>query len=405
MNTTQPNVTESVPALPEAEYASPPKARLRRAAVAVLIILTIAAAAGLVPRWWARSALHGQTAQLSVATVITVTALPGRATADLTLPAEVRAYIEAPIYARANGFLKRWLVDLGAKVDAGQLLAEIDTPEINQELARSRAELSQAEAALALSRITATRWADLLKTASVSEQEAAEKQSDLALKLATVEAARANVRRLEELQSFARVTAPFPGTITVRNTDVGQLIVAGSSRELFRLAQTGTLRVYVHVPQSASRNISPGQVAQMTIPELPGRIFPARVVRTSGAMEAESRTLLTELELDNSSGELLAGSYAQVRFPDLKSDPVLTLPSNTLLFRAEGPQVGVVRADGTVELRSLKIGRDFGPSIEVLGGVTAADRVILNPADSLVSGTKVNLAEAAKSAPAESLKR
>jgi membrane fusion protein, multidrug efflux system len=393
MNAPESHVTESVPTLPRPPAAPPAPLRLGRLAMIGLALLLIAAVAGMIPRWRERRALHVATADLAVPTVVVVTPAPGKATAGLSLPAEVRAFVEAPIYARANGFLKRWLVDIGDKVQSGQLLAEIDTPELNQELARSRAELAQAEAALALSRITAARWLDLLKTASVSEQEAAEKQSDLALKGATVDAARANVRRLEELQSFARIAAPFAGTITLRKTDVGELIVAGSAKQLFRLAQTDPLRVYVRVPQTAARIIAPGQIAEMTVPELPGRIIPARVVRTSGAMEVESRTLLTELEVKNSNGEILAGSYAQVRFPEVKLDPLLTLPSNTLLFRAEGPQVGVVQTNGMVSLVPVRLGRDFGASIEVLDGVSASDKVIINPADSLVSGTKVRIVE------------
>jgi membrane fusion protein, multidrug efflux system len=292
-------------------------------------------------------------------------------------------------------------VDIGAKVKEGDLLAEIDTPELNQELAQTRAQLTQAEAALTLAKTTAARWADLLKSASVSEQEAAEKKADLELKVATVEAARANVRRLEEMKAFGRVTAPFAGAITARGTDVGQLVNAGSGKELFRLAQTGTLRVFVRVPQSAAQGVAPGQMAELTIPEVPGRAFPAKVVRTSGAISADSRTLLTELEVDNSRGEILAGTYVQVRMLEAKSQPPLTLPSNTLLFRAEGTQVGVVGADGKVELRRVTLGRDFGPTVEIMGGLERTERVIMNPPDSLVSGITVRLAEAAgTSAPA-----
>jgi membrane fusion protein, multidrug efflux system len=379
--------------------ATPPK--LGRIAVAAAVIVIVAAVAGFLPRWRQRDALRTETRELAVPTVIVVTPTPAKASPGLALPAEVKAFVEAPIYARASGYLKRWLVDLGTNVAAGQLLAEIDTPELTQELARSRAQLAQAEAALGLAKITAVRWADLVKTESVSEQEAAEKQSDLALKAATVEAARAEVHRWEELQSFARVTAPFAGTITARQTDVGQLINAGSGRELFRLAQTGTLRVYVRVPQTAARGVTLGQQAELTLPELPGRIFPAQIVRTSGVMDAQSRTLLTELKVDNARGEILAGSYAQVRFPEAKMAAALTLPSNALLFRAEGPQVGVVLADGKVELRSVKLGRDFGSTLEILDGVEPSDRVILNPSDSLASGFSVRIAEAAKSGPSK----
>jgi RND family efflux transporter MFP subunit len=342
--------------------------------------------------------LRAETRALALQTVSVVSPTPGKNAAGLTLPAEAKALVEAPIYARTSGYLKRYLVDIGAQVKAGDLLAEIDTPELNQELAQSRAQLGQADAALVLARTTATRWVELLKSSSVSEQEAAEKQADLELKAATVEAARASVRRLEDLQAFERVTAPFAGTITARGTDVGQLVAASNGKELFRLAQTGTLRVYVRVPQAAAQGVVPGQMAELTIPELPGRVFPAKVVRTSGAMSADSRTLLAELEVDNSRGEILSGTYVQVRLAEGKQDPALTLPANTLLFRAEGPQVGVVAPDGKVELRSVTLGRDFGPTIEIMGGVAPTDRVILNPADSLVGGTTVRVAEAAETA-------
>ncbi len=287
-------------------------------------------------------------------------------------------------------------MDIGAHVEAGQLIAEIDIPDLDQQLDQARAQLAESDAALALAKTTADRWADLLKTSSVSEQENAEKQADFKLKTATVEADRANVHRLEQLVSFARITAPFAGTITARNTDVGDLIVAGSSKELFRLAQTETLRVYVRVPQTASRGIDPGQSADVLIPEMPGRVFPAKVVTTSGAMSTDSRTLLTELQVDNSKNEILPGSYAQVRFLDTAPSATLTLPSNTLLFRAQGLQVGVVGTDGKVDLHSVQIGRDFGQKVEVLSGVDASDRVIVNPSDSLVSGATVRIAEAPK---------
>jgi RND family efflux transporter MFP subunit len=371
---------------------------LRNAAIVAAVLIVIGAAIGVIPRLLHRNALRVETRALALQTVSVVSPTPGKNAAGLTLPAEAKALVEAPIYARTSGYLKRYLVDIGAQVKAGDLLAEIDTPELNQELAQSRAQLGQADAALVLARTTATRWVELLKSSSVSEQEAAEKQADLELKAATVEAARASVRRLEDLQAFERVTAPFAGTITARGTDVGQLVAASNGKELFRLAQTGTLRVYVRVPQAAAQGVVPGQMAELTIPELPGRVFPAKVVRTSGAMSADSRTLLAELEVDNSRGEILSGTYVQVRLAEGKQDPALTLPANTLLFRAEGPQVGVVAPDGKVELRSVTLGRDFGPTIEIMGGVAPTDRVILNPADSLVGGTTVRVAEAAETA-------
>jgi RND family efflux transporter MFP subunit len=375
--------------------------KLRNASIVAALLIIVGAVAGLVPRSLHRNALRAETRELAIQTVSVVSPAPGKTAAGLMLPAEAKALIEAPIYARTSGYLKRYLVDIGSQVKAGDLLAEIDTPELNQELAQARAQLVQADAALALAKTTDSRWAELLKTSSVSEQEAAEKKADLELKSATVEAAHANVRRLEELQSFERVTAPFAGTITARGTDVGQLVAASSGNELFRLAQTGTLRVFVRVPQSVAHGMAPGQMAELTIPEMPGRVFPAKVVRTSGAMSADSRTLLVELEVDNSHGEILAGTYVQLRLTEAKLDPTVTLPSNTLLFRSEGPQVGVVGADGKVELRRIALGRDFGPTIEILEGIGATDRVILNPPDSLVGGTTVRVAEAAKELPSK----
>jgi RND family efflux transporter MFP subunit len=304
--------------------------------------------------------------------------------------------MEAPIYARANGYLKRRLVDIGSQVNEGQLLAEIDAPELNQELERARAQRAQAEAALELSKITAERWAGLVKTASVSEQENAEKQADFKLKEASAEAARAEVRRLEKLQSFTRITAPFAGTITARNIDSGDLIVSGSGKELFHIVQARKLRVFVQVPQSLARSIQQGQIAEISIQEIPGKSFSARVIRTSGAMASDSRTLLVELEMDNSKGEVMTGGYAQARFTDVKTQSALTLPANTILFRAEGPKVGLVRPDGKVELRSVTLGRDFGQMIEIITGVESKDQVIVNPPDSLADGATVAIAQEKK---------
>jgi RND family efflux transporter MFP subunit len=367
-------------------------------ATVVGVLVALGLLVGFIPRWRQRNLVRAETVELATPSVAVVWPKPSVAAEGLVLPAEVRPWLEAPIYSRANGYLKRWLVDIGARVEAGQLLAEVDTPELDQQLEQARAQLAESEAALALAKTTAARWAELLKTASVSEQENAEKQADYKLKTATVEADRANVHRLEELQSFERILAPFAGTITARNTDVGDLITAGSGRELFHLAQTQTLRVYVRVPQSIARGISTGQLAELLIPEMPGKKFSATVTSTSGAMSTDSRTLLTELQVDNSKEEILPGSYAQVRFLDPRVNTVLTVPSNTLLFRAEGLQVGVVGNDSKVDLRSVQIGRDFGETVEVLAGVTPADRVIINPSDSLVSGITVHIAEAAQTA-------
>ncbi|MFZ2445048.1 MAG: efflux RND transporter periplasmic adaptor subunit [Syntrophobacteraceae bacterium] len=375
-----------------AHPASPIKLSL--AVLVVAALLTIGVVSGLVPRWRQHAKLGASTVETSIPTVSVVSPKPGQATAGLALPAEIKPWIEAPIYARGSGYLKRRLVDIGSHVEAGQLLAEFDTPEINQELERARAQLAQAEASLGLAKITAARWAGLLKTASVSEQEAAEKEADFKLKTALADSARAEVRRLERLQSFSRLVAPFAGTVTVRNIDSGDLIVGAGNKEIFHLAQTQKLRVFVQVPQAMARSIGIGQSAELSLPELPGHAFPAKVIRTAGVIASDSRTLLVELEADNAKGEILAGSYAQVRFSDAKIEAVLTLPSNAVLFGKKGPQVGVVGPNDSVELRAVKLGRDFGQTIEVLAGVVATDRVIVNPTESLADGASVRISEA-----------
>ena len=380
----------------EASTASQSSPKLFRAALVLVVLLVVAVIAGLLPRLRHRAALVAETRELAVPTVAVVAPAPGKPMVSLPLPAEIKPWIEAPIYARASGYLKRWLVDLGERVEAGQLLAEIETPELDQELERARHQLAESEAALALAKTTAERYTELLKTASVSEQETAEKQADFALKTATVKAAQANVRRLEELKGFARITAPFAGVVTARNVDVGDLVNASGGKELFRLAQTDKLRVYVRVPQAEALKIAPGQSAELVIPEKPNQVFTCTVARTAGAISADSRTLLTELEVDNSRGEILAGCFGEVKFVGAKAAPPLTLPGNALLFRAEGPQVGVVLPDGKVELHSVKLGRDYGAFVEVLGGVSTNDRVILNPPDSLADGATVRIAAAAK---------
>jgi RND family efflux transporter MFP subunit len=376
-----------------------PGGKLGRWAIVVCVLFVVCLAGGLLPRWRHARELREDTAELAVPTVNVVTPVPGKRLAGLTLPAEVRPFIEAPIYARANGYLTKWSADIGAKVEAGALLAEIDTPDLDQELAVAQAQLAQSEANLALAKVTAERWAELLKTSSVSEQENAEKAADFKLKEANVDAAKATVERYHDLKAFTRVLAPFAGTITARDIDMGDLITSG--KELFRLADIRTLRVYVRVPQSAMLDIAVGGDADITIPELPGRKIAAKVVRTAGALDANSRTLLTELDVTNTDNALTAGAYAQVTFHDFNQAPALTLPSNTLLFRSEGPQVGVVDADGLVELRDVKLGRDLGSDVEILSGVSAGERVILNPSDSLVSGAKVRLSEAAPGPVAE----
>jgi RND family efflux transporter MFP subunit len=330
--------------------------------------------------------------QLAIPAVSLVSPSPLKSGDGLTLPAEIRPWREASIYARANGYLKDWVADIGAHIHAGQLLAEIETPDLDQQLDQAKAQLVLAQANLHLAETTDERWQHLLKTASVSEQEAAEKSAARETAAASVDAERANVRRLQELVSFQRVIAPFDGTVTRREVDIGDLIVAGSGgQELFHVAQTGKLRVYVHVPEPYALDVAPGQTATLTTPESPGLVFEAKVTTTSESIATASRTLLTELEVDNSKNQILPYSYGELRFVANHTEPHMTLPSDVLIFRSQGLQVGVVRSDGTVELRPVKVGRDFGQNVEILGGVAPADRVITNPTDSLVDGVKVSV--------------
>ncbi len=366
----------------------------RRGAAAVIIALVIIGGLvlGFVPRWLQRTTAIADMNQLAISTVAVVSPAPGKTGSGLVLPAEVRPWREASIYARANGYLKDWVADIGAHVQAGQLLAEIETPDLDQQLEQAKAQLNLARANLHLAETTDARWQALLKTSSVSEQDAADKAAARETAAASLDAERANVRRLQELVSFQRVVAPFAGTITQRTVDVGDLIVAGSGgQQLFHMAQDERLRVYVRVPEPYALGIAPGQTATLTTPASPGRVFAAKVTTTSEAISTLSRTLLTELDVDNSQHQILPYCYGEVSLKDNKTDPALTLPSNTLLFRAQGLQVGVVGPDGIVELRSVHVGRDFGQTIEILDGVNAADRVIINPMDSLVGGTRVRV--------------
>ena len=379
------------------ETAAKPRSRLSLIAGMAAVVLVIGFFIGIIPHWRQAKVVKTDTQQLAITTVAVVSPVPGKPAADgLMLPGEVRPWLEASIYARVSGYLKTWLVDIGGHVKEGQVLAEIDTPELDQELEQARAQLVLAEANLKLAKTTDDRWQALVKRAAVSEQEAAEKSAARAVAAANVQANQANVRRLEELQSFQRVIAPFAGTVTLRNVDIGDLIVAGSGgKQLFHMAQTGKLRVYVRVPEPDAPGVSPGQSAQLMISQVPGRVFPVKVITTSEAVSPVSRTLQVELEADNSQGLILPGSYAQVRLTGAKPSPELVLPSNTILFRAQGLQVGVVGTNNTVELRQVQIGRDFGQTVAILSGVTPADHVIINPSDSLVNGTVVRVSQPA----------
>ena len=326
---------------------------------------------------------------LSVVRVRTATPSPAPESKELSLSGELKPVTEASILARVGGYVRWWKADLGDQVREGEVLAELDTPELQREIARARAQLAVCEAARNLSEKTATRWKELLAAKTASAQEADEKDADFQLKIAALEAARADLNRLEEIAGFAKITAPFAGTITVRGLDLGQLVEAGGQRELYRLADISKLRVYVRIPQSYARSVTVGQTAELRLPELHGQVFAASVIRLSGAIDAASRTLLVELEADNKSGRLLAGSYTQVRLSGAHQEAPLTVPATALIFRAEGAQVAVVDAANVAHLRSVALGRDFGSSVQLLEGVGPEDQVVLNPPDSLTDGITV----------------
>jgi membrane fusion protein, multidrug efflux system len=377
--------------------SAPPPIRLTRILQIVVVLVIIGLIVGFVPRWIHRRNLVKEEIADSILTVNVISPTVSKPDFGTPLPAEVQAFMQASIHARASGYLKSWFVDIGQSVTNGQLLAEIDTPELDSQLAQAKAELDQANANLALAKTTADRWTELLKTASVSEQETVEKTADYTLKQADVEAARANVQRLEDLKNFDRVTAPFAGTVTLRNTDIGALISADSGPELFRVAQTDPLRVYVRVPQQFIHAIVPGQKAELTFQELQGRVFPATVTRTAGAVDTSSRTLQVELQVANPHNEIFAGSYAQVRFDEIPTAAqVLVLSDNALIFRAQGMQVAVLGSDNKVQLRSVTLGRDFGNTVEVLAGLNADDRIINNPPDSIADGMDVQVEQTAE---------
>jgi len=330
---------------------------------------------------------------MAIPTVNVISPKIGAPAEEITLPGNTQAFTDTPIYARTNGYIKAWYADIGARVKAGQLLATIETPEIDQQLQQALADLATAQANYELAKSTAARWEFLLKTDSVSKQETDEKIGDLNAKKATVDASQANVRRLEQTQGFQKVYAPFSGVITARNIDTGSLINAGAGSpgsQLFHIAAVDKLRVYVAVPEAYSRAARSGSPADLTLNEFPGRTFHGTLVRTSNSIDPTSRTLLTEVDVNNPTGELLPGSYVFVHLKLPSQVRAFTIPSNTLLFRSEGLQVAVVRNDHA-QLIPIKIGRDYGAAVEVISGLRAGEQLIVDPADSLVSGTEVQV--------------
>ena len=308
---------------------------------------------------------------------------------NLTLPGNVQAFVETPIYARTDGYLKRWYVDIGGRVKAGDLLATIETPEVDQQLRQAEAAELQAQANLELAKSTADRWQNLLKSDGVSQQEVDQNVSAYKARQADENAAVANVERLKDMKSFQQVTAPFSGVITARDVDIGALISSGNAKQLFRLAQIDVLRIYVNAPETYGNDIRIGMAAGVHIAEFRDRTFQGKVAHTSGAIDPASRTLLVEVQVPNPKGELLPGSYAEVEFHLSATSPPLTIPSNTLIFRSAGPQVVVVDAQNKAHLQTVTIGRDLGTSLEILSGLQPTDSVVVNPPDSITDGTPV----------------
>ena len=345
-------------------------------------------------RRMSNESLAATTKTLALQNVNVLHAELGSPVTDLTVPGTVQAFSESPVYARINGYLRVWNTDIGAHVRKGQLLAVIEAPEVDQELSHARAMLVQARANLLLATVTSARYRELIKSNSVSQQEVDNNNQNLDSQTANVQAASAEVGRLEQMQGFEKIYAPFDGVITARKTEVGDLINAGNSglgAELFRISNITTMRVYVNVPEVYSEPIAPGVRASMELVSLSNRQFTGTVARTSHAIGMNSRTLLTEVDVPNPKGELFPGAYAQVHFHlSLKAVP-LVLPGNTILFQAQGPQVGVVNSQNRVELRKVTLGRDFGNRVEILGGISQPDAVIANPPDYLVDGMPVTV--------------
>ena len=370
-----------------------------RAVVTVVILLVVVAVlviTGIIPRLRAGRALAAETSRLAAPTVLVVQPKAGAPSQEIVLPGNIEAFVDSPIFARTNGYLKHWYFDIGSHVRQGQLLADIESPEIDHELSQAKADLGTAQANAHLSEITANRFSDLIKQDAVSQQDTDNAVSDLAARNTAVKSAQANVDRLTQLVAFEKVFAPFDGVVTARNTDIGQLIDSGASggqaRALFQMAAVNRLRVFINVPQIYSQASTPGLMADLTFAEFPGRTFPGKLVRTSRAIDPVSRTLNVEVDVDNSNGVLFPGAYTEVHLK-LKDGirSTLIVPVSALLFRREGLRVAVAKSDNTSQLLPITLGRDFGDSVEVVTGLTGQERVITNPPDSIIDGEKLDV--------------
>jgi membrane fusion protein (multidrug efflux system) len=374
--------------------------RFRRILIVGGAVFLIALVAGFVPQWRQRQIATADTKQLAIPTVAVVSPAAKMPGSGLNLPAEVRPWQDASIFSRVNGYLKSWLVDIGAHVKKDQLLAEIDTPDLDQQLAQARSQAVLAKRSLELAKSTNTKWQELWHEGVVSQLDAENTATSQGTNQANTEAFAANLRFLEQEVAFKRVTAPFAGIITIRNVNVGDLITANNtSFEMFHILQTDPLRVYFRIPQTESQNIAVGQTFDVQLGAQSAKTYPGKVIATSEAVSPDSRTMLVQLQVDNAKNEILPGSYATVRVPQSALGKILILPDNTLIFRGKDQQVGVVDAKVVVQLRDVKVGRDFGIQSEILSGVTESDKVIVNPSDSLTTGTIVRVAATSSPSP------
>jgi RND family efflux transporter MFP subunit len=362
-----------------------------------LIVVGALLTSGIWSRVSARKTLNAETAQLAIPAVSVVSPKQTAPAEEIILPGNVQPYITSPIYARTSGYLRKWNVDIGAHVKKGQLLAVIETPEVDQQLQQSLSNLNTAKANLALAETTKNRYEGMIRTNAVSQQDVDNAVGTYNANKAIVEANQANVKQLQALQSFEKIYAPFDGVVTARNTDIGDLINSGSAAgvktDLFHISQPGTLRVYVNVPEEYSQGVKVGMTADLTLGEFPGRKFQGKLVRTAEAINMTTRTLLIEIEMKNPAGELLTGSYAEVHLKVPTQASTLLLPVNTLIFRSEGLRIGIVK-DGKVVLSEVTPGRDSGDQIEIVSGLKLNDQVIINPPDSITSGQQVQIVQA-----------
>ena len=374
--------------------APTPPARARTGAVGTILVLCVGFAVfeGIHSRVQAKAELRQVAMKSAISSVNVVYPKSGAGAEEIELPGNTEAFTDTPIYARTNGYVKTWYVDIGARVRQGQLLAVIETPELDRQLRVAKADLESALANLQIAQITATRWQNLLKTDSVSHQEADQAESELHSKQAMVDSNRANVDRLEQLQSFERIVAPVDGVITARNTDIGALIQADTTtpKEIFHLSAIQKLRIYIPVPEVYAPSVKTGSKVAVTLDAFPGQVFTGILVRNADAIDLATRTLIVEVDVENSSGQLMPGAYDFVHFKVPATNGAVTIPSNALLFRSEGLRVGVVR-NSHVTLIPITVGQDYGDAVEVLSGLSARDAVIVNPSDSLADGAQVEV--------------